>query len=170
MDIFVIYNNTPVNTKNESIDRLIDWLIDWIEFYAVSAIFQPCNGGKTESTLHRLLNNNLYLTCTCTLYMKGASSSCDVTNTFRITVFQLFVLNIIWSDILIYLTYCTGVLRFTKITVLAIMIPLLITTNDETKWLISITMTTNDEPLDLDFDHYWYVFWVLLLMGCWIVR
>ena len=24
---------------------LIDWLIDWIEFYAVSAIFQPCNGG-----------------------------------------------------------------------------------------------------------------------------
>ena len=21
-------------------------LIDWIEFYAVSAIFQPCNGGK----------------------------------------------------------------------------------------------------------------------------
>ena len=22
---------------------LIDWLIDWIEFYAVSAIFQPCN-------------------------------------------------------------------------------------------------------------------------------
>lgn len=31
-------------------------------------------------------------------------------------------------------------------------------------------MTTNDEPLDLDFDHYWYVFWVFLLMGCWIVR
>ena len=26
-------------------DRLIDWLIEWIEFYAVSAIFQPCNGG-----------------------------------------------------------------------------------------------------------------------------
>ena len=25
--------------------RLIDWLIDWIEFYAESAIFQPCNGG-----------------------------------------------------------------------------------------------------------------------------
>ena len=23
----------------------VDWLIDWIEFYAVSAIFQPCNGG-----------------------------------------------------------------------------------------------------------------------------
>ena len=22
-----------------------DWLIDWIEFYGVSAIFQPCNGG-----------------------------------------------------------------------------------------------------------------------------
>ena len=23
----------------------VDWLIDWIEFYAISAIFQPCNGG-----------------------------------------------------------------------------------------------------------------------------
>ena len=23
----------------------LDWLIDWIVFYAVSAIFQPCNGG-----------------------------------------------------------------------------------------------------------------------------
>ena len=23
----------------------IDWLIDWIEFYAVSLIIQPCNGG-----------------------------------------------------------------------------------------------------------------------------
>ena len=23
----------------------IDWLIDWIVFYAVSAVFQPCNGG-----------------------------------------------------------------------------------------------------------------------------
>ena len=29
-----MYNNTKC-----------DWLIDWIEFYAVSAIFQPCNGG-----------------------------------------------------------------------------------------------------------------------------
>ena len=28
------------------IQRLF-WLIDWIEFYAVSAIFQPCNGGST---------------------------------------------------------------------------------------------------------------------------
>ena len=27
-------------------DWLIDWLIDSIEFYAVLAIFQPCNGGK----------------------------------------------------------------------------------------------------------------------------
>ena len=27
------------------IDWLIDWLIDWKEFYAVSAIIQPCNGG-----------------------------------------------------------------------------------------------------------------------------
>ena len=25
---------------------LIDWLFVWIEFYAVSAIFQPCNGGS----------------------------------------------------------------------------------------------------------------------------
>ena len=24
--------------------RLIDWLIDWLGFYAISAIFQPCNG------------------------------------------------------------------------------------------------------------------------------
>ena len=24
---------------------LIDWLIDWIVFYAISAIFQPYNGG-----------------------------------------------------------------------------------------------------------------------------
>ena len=30
------------------IDWLIDWLIDWIEFYAVSAIFQPCNSGMTN--------------------------------------------------------------------------------------------------------------------------
>ena len=35
------------------IDWLIDWLInrliDWIEFYAISAIFQPCNcGGHKE--------------------------------------------------------------------------------------------------------------------------
>ena len=27
--------------------KTIDWLIVWIEFYAVSAIFQPSNGGKT---------------------------------------------------------------------------------------------------------------------------
>ena len=27
------------------IDWLIDWLIDWIEFYAVSATFQPYSGG-----------------------------------------------------------------------------------------------------------------------------
>ena len=26
--------------------QYIDWLIDWIEFYAVSAIFQPCYGGN----------------------------------------------------------------------------------------------------------------------------
>ena len=27
------------------ISNVIDWLIDWIEIYAVSAMFQPCNGG-----------------------------------------------------------------------------------------------------------------------------
>ena len=39
--------NIYLRGKNMSkIDRLIDWLIDrWIAFYAVSAIFQPCNGG-----------------------------------------------------------------------------------------------------------------------------
>ena len=30
------------------IDWLIDWLIDWIVFYAVSAIFQPYNGGNVS--------------------------------------------------------------------------------------------------------------------------
>ena len=28
------------------------WLIDWIEFYAVSAIFQPCNGGWCDLILY----------------------------------------------------------------------------------------------------------------------
>ena len=33
-------------SENERISASSDdWLIDWIEFYAVSAIFQPCNGG-----------------------------------------------------------------------------------------------------------------------------
>ena len=43
----------------ERYDWLIDWLIDllivllfdWIEFYTVSAIFQPCNGGKKDMSL-----------------------------------------------------------------------------------------------------------------------
>ena len=30
---------------------LIDWLIDWIEFYAVSVIFQPYNGGEYSLNL-----------------------------------------------------------------------------------------------------------------------
>ena len=106
VDIFVMNNDTPVHTKNESIDRLIDWMIDWIEFYAVSAIFQTCIGGKTESTLHNRLNNNLYLTCTCILYIKDASSSCDINSTFRITVFQY--LCIIYH--LIWYTYISNVL------------------------------------------------------------
>ena len=29
-----------------------DWLIDWLEFYAVSAIFQPCNGVNALSKQH----------------------------------------------------------------------------------------------------------------------
>ena len=36
------------------IDWLIDWLIDWIEFYAVSAIFQPCIGGQNFE-IHAIL-------------------------------------------------------------------------------------------------------------------
>ena len=28
---------------------LKDWLIEWIEFYAVSEIFQPCNGGTKRN-------------------------------------------------------------------------------------------------------------------------
>ena len=31
---------------NRNIKELVDRLIDWIEFYAESAMFQPCNGGK----------------------------------------------------------------------------------------------------------------------------
>ena len=31
--------------NNQSIKTKSDWLIDKIAFYAVSAIFQPCNGG-----------------------------------------------------------------------------------------------------------------------------
>ena len=27
---------------------MADILIDWIEFYAVSTIFQPCNGGMAD--------------------------------------------------------------------------------------------------------------------------
>ena len=27
---------------------MADRLIDWIEFYAVSTIFQPCNGGMAD--------------------------------------------------------------------------------------------------------------------------
>ena len=29
----------------------VDWLIDWIDFNAVSAIFQPCNGGELEKEI-----------------------------------------------------------------------------------------------------------------------
>ena len=61
-----IINNAVVFAN---IQTLALWLIDWIEFYAVSPIFQPCNGndyemwsglkfwsftgGPHETTLHR---------------------------------------------------------------------------------------------------------------------
>ena len=34
---------------------LLDWLIDWFVFYAVSAIFQPCNG-----LVYRKSNRRIY--------------------------------------------------------------------------------------------------------------
>ena len=41
----IIRSLTEENTRKSSA-ICIDKLIDWIEFYAVSAIFQPCNGGS----------------------------------------------------------------------------------------------------------------------------
>ena len=38
-----------------------DRLIDWIEFYAVSAVFQPCNGGgKKRETVHYVIDIHLF--------------------------------------------------------------------------------------------------------------
>ena len=39
--ILKVYRNNIIQVDK----HCMDWLIDWIEFYAVSAIFQPCNGG-----------------------------------------------------------------------------------------------------------------------------
>ena len=48
--------------RNESffvrmIILFVHWLIDWIEFYAMSAIYQPCNGVQTDSLIRP--NKNL---------------------------------------------------------------------------------------------------------------
>ena len=37
--------------------KLIDWLIDWIEFYAVSAIFQPCDSEEKRRETVTSLNS-----------------------------------------------------------------------------------------------------------------
>ena len=36
-------------------------MIDWIGFYAVSAIFQPCNGGKAVMGYHAINRKNAKL-------------------------------------------------------------------------------------------------------------
>ena len=43
-----IKTEAPCHIRHGAIDWLIDWLIDCIVFYAVSAIFQPCKGGRTD--------------------------------------------------------------------------------------------------------------------------
>ena len=42
---------------------LVNWLIDWIEFYPISAIFQPCNGGdyKAPSEMRSVMNEPILL-------------------------------------------------------------------------------------------------------------
>ena len=40
-----VWSNYLSIVLSEMINWLIDWLIDWIVFYAISAIFQPYNGG-----------------------------------------------------------------------------------------------------------------------------
>ena len=50
--------------KNECFENLRttnDWLIGWIEFYAVSAMFQPCNGGRTTNA--QLMHNQPTMEC-----------------------------------------------------------------------------------------------------------
>ena len=47
------------------------WLIDWIVFYAVSAMFQRCNGGNTEYDKNGMFNSvrdyNILFQCTTTI-------------------------------------------------------------------------------------------------------
>ena len=44
-------------------------MIDWIEFYAVSAIFQPCKGGAIKK-------NILYYKNTAKLYKNVTNTQC----------------------------------------------------------------------------------------------
>ena len=49
-----------VHVNIAKVDWLIDWLIDWMEFYAVSAIFQPCNDRNIAKE-----NCNIYIVLLC---------------------------------------------------------------------------------------------------------
>ena len=54
--------------------RLIDWLIEWIEFYAVSVIFQPFNGGKIirmllTCFLFEKVRKNYVMNLTCSKFL-----------------------------------------------------------------------------------------------------
>ena len=58
----IVQNDT--NTVSQYLCDTIaicDWLIDWKEFYAVSAIFQPCNGGLIFENMHNTRNEEKYL-------------------------------------------------------------------------------------------------------------
>ena len=73
------------------------WLIDWIEFYAVSAIFQPCNGGKfmwkcsQETSRKSISNFHGKFTCifSCEFYIK--MNSCEI-----------HIKNILWNSCLAF--------------------------------------------------------------------
>ena len=58
----------------------LDWLIDCFRFYAVSAKFQPCNGGPT---LRQILNPKLmYVYNVCVIvhmYIKHKHETCTIT-------------------------------------------------------------------------------------------
>ena len=43
---FLLSSDSDIFKPNWISERYLDWLIDWIQFNAVSAIFQPCNGVK----------------------------------------------------------------------------------------------------------------------------
>ena len=42
--------NSSVVLMCHPVEEKFDWLIDWTDFYAVLAIFQPCNGGCRKKT------------------------------------------------------------------------------------------------------------------------